>query len=330
MGIILLLSVPKFDTHSPLKYTNNTLNLKTFSETTIAKKLPNHKSNLIVLLFLIFGLVLTDFGCDACQTPSRTYMLEILPSQEHHRGLSYFTLMAGLGGTIGYAMQSIDWQSMVSYHSSDVLSHSHITFYVALVCYILCVLLSISTQKEKTLQEIINTSNSNPDNYESIINDDLGETNQTKFTNFNFKNLYASIVNMPKSMYILCLTNYFSWISLVCYSLYFTSFVGTVIYKGNPTAAALNPNRILYDNGVRFGSFSMSFYTLSSSLKQIYFFGHFIYSIGSMIMFILPYKYVTIILSPTVGIMYATLFTIPYRLVAIYHEKNVDSARRFV
>lgn len=43
-----------------------------------------------------------------------------------------------------------------------------------------------------------------------------------------------SIIYMPKSMRILCLTNLFCWMSLVCYSLYFTDFVGEAVFGGNP------------------------------------------------------------------------------------------------
>ena len=43
-----------------------------------------------------------------------------------------------------------------------------------------------------------------------------------------------SIIYMPNSMRVLCLTNLFCWMSLVCYSLYFTDFVGEAVFNGNP------------------------------------------------------------------------------------------------
>ena len=46
-----------------------------------------------------------------------------------------------------------------------------------------------------------------------------------------------SIIYMPNSMRILCLTNLFCWMSLVCYSLYFTDFVGEAVFKGNPAVS---------------------------------------------------------------------------------------------
>lgn len=43
-----------------------------------------------------------------------------------------------------------------------------------------------------------------------------------------------SIVFMPQSLRILCLTNLFSWSAHVCYSLYFTDYVGEAVFEGDP------------------------------------------------------------------------------------------------
>ena len=66
-------------------------------------------------------------------------------------------------------------------------------------------------------------------------------------------NYLWTIVYMPKSLRILCLTNLFCWMSLVCYSLYFTDFVGEAVFGGDPSAAPGSEKRILYDQGVQFG-----------------------------------------------------------------------------
>lgn len=52
----------------------------------------------------------------------------------------------------------------------------------------------------------------------------------------SLKTYLLSIVRMPKSLIILCVTNLFSWMSLVCYSLYFTDFVGQAVFSGDPSA----------------------------------------------------------------------------------------------
>lgn len=43
-----------------------------------------------------------------------------------------------------------------------------------------------------------------------------------------------SIVFMPHSLRMLCLTNLFCWMAHVCYSLYFTDFVGEAVFNGDP------------------------------------------------------------------------------------------------
>ena len=56
----------------------------------------------------------------------------------------------------------------------------------------------------------------------------------TAATVASLKQYLLSIVYMPYSLKILCLTNLFCWMSLVCYSLYFTDFVGEAVFGGDP------------------------------------------------------------------------------------------------
>ena len=50
-----------------------------------------------------------------------------------------------------------------------------------------------------------------------------------------------------------------------------------------------------------------------------------VYTVGSFLMALTRSKVAVILLSPTAGIMYATLFTMPYVLVAHYHSLNTVS-----
>ena len=63
------------------------------------------------------------------------------------------------------------------------------------------------------------------------INDD------PKLNEIQLSEYLQSIIYMPQSMKILCLTNLFCWMSLVCYSLYFTDFVGEAVFGGDPKVA---------------------------------------------------------------------------------------------
>lgn len=66
-----------------------------------------------------------------------------------------------------------------------------------------------------------------------------------------------------------CLTNLFCWMAHVCYSLYFTDFVGEAVYGGNPRAPVDTDERELYEEGVRFGCWGMSMYSLSCSCYSL-------------------------------------------------------------
>ncbi|KAF4533547.1 hypothetical protein B566_EDAN001032 [Ephemera danica] len=90
------------------------------------------------VFFTVLGTVLLDFDADACQSPARAYLLDVtqpdtrcilfeidycLPNkrfiiilytlliEDHARGLSTFTIMAGLGGCMGYALGGINWDN---------------------------------------------------------------------------------------------------------------------------------------------------------------------------------------------------------------------------
>lgn len=62
------------------------------------------------VFFTIIGTVLLDFDADACQSPSRAYLLDVTVPSDHAKGLSTFTIMAGLGGFMGYSLGAINWE----------------------------------------------------------------------------------------------------------------------------------------------------------------------------------------------------------------------------
>lgn len=61
-------------------------------------------------ILTILGMVLLDLNADTCQTPARTYMLDVCIPEDQARGLTTFSLLAGFGGTIGYAIGGVDWE----------------------------------------------------------------------------------------------------------------------------------------------------------------------------------------------------------------------------
>jgi len=309
-------------------------------------KLP-HK-HVIGILLTVLGVASLDFNCDACQSPCRTYLLDISSPEDHSRGLTSFTVMAGLGGSFGYLMGGINWEA--TSFGAALGGHVRVVFTGVLFLFIVCVALTMTSFKEVPLKELGITKEQlqkkrktvKKAKYKKFVNDSsddesvVSETGYVRETNISYgtmpdptgdetrkqtadhlnghvgnmeatnthnpiendrhetpiseteakqnkdqtdhedllqevslRTYLRSIVKMPRSLMVLCLTNLFCWMSLVCYSLYFTDFVGQAVFGGDPQAPIGSPKHDLYDEGVRLGSFGMSLYSLSCALYSM-------------------------------------------------------------
>ncbi|KAL3276923.1 hypothetical protein HHI36_012289 [Cryptolaemus montrouzieri] len=334
------------------------------------------------IFFTVLGTILLDFDADACQSPARAYLLDVTIPEDHARGLSTFTIMAGLGGTLGYAMGGINWDAT----TLGVLLGGHVkaVFTLITIIFIICVTFTVTSFKEIPLQ-LLETPSQLDDEQTGIallkderknilekpeisygsLNDE-SETQEKESEerkndedtrkvvlqktpslappppDANLMLYLKSIIYMPMSLLRLCLTNLFCWMAHVCYSLYFTDFVGEAVFDGVPTAAEDTVERIRYEEGVRFGCWGMAMYSLSCACysmiierlikkfgaKRVYVTGLLIYSSGMFLMAVTKHKIGVILFSWTAGIMYSTLFTMPYLLVAHYHAKGVVSIKK--
>ncbi|KAK4881231.1 hypothetical protein RN001_004550 [Aquatica leii] len=318
------------------------------------------------IFFTILGTVLLDFDADACQSPARAYLLDVTVPDDHARGLSTFTIMAGLGGFFGYATGGINWD--ITIIGSLLGGHVRAVFTLITFIFVICVVYTVTSFKEMPLSliENINSSskytkdessrviNSTEINYGTLVAKDEDEyeqeENEDRFSSYDTGQrlsmvpppnasllLYLkSIIYMPYSLRILCLTNLFCWMAHVCYSLYFTDFVGEAVFNGNPAGIEGSEERELYEEGIRFGCWGMSMYSLSCACysviieklikrfraRNVYVGGLLFYSSGMLLMAITKHKVGVIVFSWTAGVMYSTLFTMPYLLVAHYHANN--------
>ncbi|KOX68927.1 Membrane-associated transporter protein [Melipona quadrifasciata] len=359
------------------------------------------------IFFTILGTVLLDFDADACQSPARAYLLDVtVPGNcmfdDHAKGLSTFTIMAGLGGFMGYGLGGINWDATAL--GVMLGGHLHATFTLITIIFIICVSCTITSFKEIPLQLLesdeyrqlqeqkasVEEKEDDQKEHEKIATDecvsygtlDNDSDIATKKDEFVLKPLpvqepekraghvpmipdvpanhveqdtfdqsiegnpkvslreyLLSIVYMPHSLRMVCLTNLFCWMAHVCYSLYFTDFVGEAVYGGNPQAPEGSKERELYESGVRFGCWGMSMYSLSCSCysliieklierykaRKVYICGLLFYSTGMMMMALTKHPAGVIIFSWTAGVMYSTLFTMPYLLVAHYHASSTRS-----
>ncbi|XP_067936836.1 solute carrier family 45 member 4-like [Watersipora subatra] len=366
--------------------------------------------------FTILGVVLLDFCCDGCQTPCRTLMIDQTSVGDQSQGLATFTIIAGIGGAVGYTVGGIKWSKHLLEFPLDprFSTHVHVVFGVVLLIFVIGSLLTILSVREQSIgtqyqshkykrmymldemcameglspltssksadallkssfglsadeaNKATNLSQSKSENaidkgQPLLVADE--EFNTATMTNSSchsrssqsrasdwssgmeedlqvgqvgMRVFLKSIVFMPKHMWILCLCNFFCWMSLVTYSLYFTDYVGQSIYKGKPESLLGTNERAAYDEGVRMGSLAMVLYSLSCALysfaivklidrfgtKMVYVLGQLVYSVGMAILAVTGHIVAAFISSLSAGFMYATLFTLPYLLIARYHSNT--------
>lgn len=121
MSIIGLLLVPNgenigyaFGDFNPYETNTSLKKLPIVSHRTTASKSESisvaNTSHPWGIFVTIVGTVLLDFDADACQSPSRAYLLDVTVPADHAKGLSTFTIMAGLGGFMGYSLGAINWE----------------------------------------------------------------------------------------------------------------------------------------------------------------------------------------------------------------------------
>lgn len=142
--------------------------------------------------------------------------------------------------------------------------------------------------------------------------------------------------------------------------LFFTDFVGQEVYGGDPQAPPNSPRYEAYKRGVEMGSWGMTINAAASAVycciylhiyhkhflysfslfrntlfsfpvllkpmiqnfgaKIVYFMGYAAFATGSAVMAFYQHPYCVLALSPLIGVMSATLYTLPYFLVVQYHE----------
>ncbi|CAK8676989.1 unnamed protein product [Clavelina lepadiformis] len=154
------------------------------------------------------------------------------------------------------------------------------------------------------------------------------------------RQLLHSIRSMPKNLRCLCVCHLLGWISFLCMALFFTDFVGEIVMHGDPRATRNSRSEELYLRGVQIGNWGLTINAAVSSVycvalksmikrfgaKRIYVMGYCLFGTSSCIIALSPNILTVLVFSAFMGIMSATLYTIPYLLVAQYHEKYKSEA----
>lgn len=319
------------------------------------------------IMFTIVGFVFLDMCCDGCQSPARSYVLDVTIVSDHARALSMFTVLSGLSGAVGYVMGGIDWESTAV--GASLGGHVKTVFGIVGAFFVGCIVLTLSSFREMPLPVVRAATaagyfdqDGGHGEYERFTNDDASGCEETESMELarqkssspskargkevddeappTFKEYLLSIIYMPRTMMILCLTNLFCWMALVSYSLFLTDFVGAVVYGGDPVAPMGTESYRVYQSGVRLGCFGLAIDSVTCALyslfieklvhrfgaKPIYILGQAAYSVSVALLAMFRTKAAVLLVSPAAGLLYATQFTMPFILVDHYHSSSMVEA----
>eukprot|EP00066_Takifugu_rubripes_P014710 XP_011603976.1 PREDICTED: solute carrier family 45 member 4-like [Takifugu rubripes] len=148
--------------------------------------------------------------------------------------------------------------------------------------------------------------------------------------------LWLSMMRMPKQLWRLCLCHLLTWFSIIAEALFYSDFMGQVIYHGDPTAPANSTELQNYNRGVQMGCWGLVVYAATAavcsailqkyldnfdlSIKVIYIVGTLVFAVGTAVMAIFPNVYVAMVMISSMGVISMSISYCPYALLGQYHE----------
>ncbi|XP_040900799.1 solute carrier family 45 member 4-like isoform X2 [Toxotes jaculatrix] len=148
--------------------------------------------------------------------------------------------------------------------------------------------------------------------------------------------LWLSMFKMPRQLWRLCVCHLLTWFSIIAEAVFYTDFMGQVIFHGDPTAPANSTELQNYHRGVQMGCWGLVVYAATAavcsailqkyldnfdlSIKVIYIVGTLGFSIGTGVMAIFPNVYVAMVMISSMGIISMSISYCPYALLGQYHE----------
>ncbi|TSK34781.1 Focal adhesion kinase 1 [Bagarius yarrelli] len=166
--------------------------------------------------------------------------------------------------------------------------------------------------------------------------DEDSESEEEEESGTTVKLLWLSLFKMPPQLWRLCICHLLTWFSVISLAVFYTDFMGQVIYNGDPMAAANSTELQNYHKGVQMGCWGLVIYAATAaicsallqkylndhdlSIKFIYMLGNLSFSVGTAVMSIVPNVYVAMTMISSMGFISMSISYCPYALLGQYHE----------
>ncbi|KAF4018450.1 hypothetical protein G4228_009952 [Cervus hanglu yarkandensis] len=164
----------------------------------------------------------------------------------------------------------------------------------------------------------------------------------------SMRHLCFTICNMPRALRHLCVNHFLGWLSFEGMLLFYTDFMGEVVFQGDPKAPHTSEAYQKYNSGVTVGCWGMCIYAFSAafysailekleehlSVRTLYFIAYLAFGLGTGLATLSRNLYVVLSLCVTYGVLFSTLCTLPYSLLCDYYQSkqfagsSADGTRR--
>ncbi|KAL7844031.1 hypothetical protein SRHO_G00225700 [Serrasalmus rhombeus] len=325
------------------------------------------------IVVVMFGVVLFDFAADFIDGPVKAYLFDVCSYQDKERGLHYHALLTGLGGACGYLIGAMDWGHsalgvLLGSEYQVIYFFSALTWSFFLTVHLFSIpetplskqFISESSAPTAPLivasngtgygalsKELVPTPELRPRSFSALseanaVTSSAKQPSKEVQKRMTLKSLLSAMINMPTHYRCLCVSHLLGWTAFLCNMLFFTDFMGQIVYKGNPYAPHNTTAYATYERGVEVGCWGLCINAVSSALysyvqrlmlpyiglKGLYFMGYFVFGLGTSLIGLYPNIISTLSLCSVFGVMSSTLYTIPFNLISEYHKQEEDQRKQ--
>ncbi|KAM9096451.1 membrane-associated transporter protein [Sarcophilus harrisii] len=326
---------------------------------------PSKKLTNWAITITMLGVVLFDFAADFIDGPIKAYLFDVCSHQDKEKGLHYHALFTGFGGALGYLLGAIDWSNL---ELGRLLgTEFQVMFFFSALVFTTCLIIHLCSIPEAPLcdNQEVNTLQDNPQDpllmqngscpYGSLekVRNAYMKTEQTELatvkleearenneeqtqSKMTMKSLLKAILSMPSHYHYLYISHLIGWTAFLSNMLFFTDFMGQIVYHGDPYAPHNSTSFRTYERGVEVGCWGLCINSVFSSLysyfqkvllsyvglKGLYIMGYLLFGLGTGFIGLFPNVYSTLVLCGLFGVMSSTLYTVPFHLIAEYHREE--------
>ena len=297
-------------------------------------------TTILIIVGVTGSIIVGDFGIGGLLLPSRAYLMDILPPSQISLGNFVYSAWIGLGSFLGASLGGIKWSWITGGKELTVQSQGQIVFGLTSFLIIVCTILTICSVKERPYIKpeeqqplLINERRDHEVPNNSCCDCQSMKSCSNMFIE-SFQDIFTFIYNMSYHMWMLWLMLFFGDYVLANFNNFFTEFVGTIVYDGNPSSPVDSESYHLYTEGLRMGSWGLAiasfcnavfslFVMLAANmniidLKILFLSVNALFTISSCLLMYFHQVPVALALATTFGPMFSVTLTAPYVLVSIY------------